>query len=211
MTSFTAWIPPKLTLIPRADNHGTDASGTAAAAARVGTAFAIAGTGASTPCDASRRSAQSSTTSRSRYMICMSPPGKYISRISSPMLLVNSRTCGVSLKSTGRPRTQSAPITGPAIDPSPPITAVATTRNDSSGPKACVGVTCSRTVMSRQPPSAAIPPEIANERTFSRLGATVDAAAMSSFSRMAIIERPMPVRRNRATTIVVSARTPTHR
>ena len=49
------------------------------------------------------------------------------------MLLVNSRTCGVSLNSTGRPRTHSAPMIGPAIDPSPPITAVATTRSDSSG------------------------------------------------------------------------------
>ena len=35
-----------------------------------------------------------STASRRRYTICMSPPGKYISRISRPMLLVNSRTCG---------------------------------------------------------------------------------------------------------------------
>jgi hypothetical protein len=34
-----------------------------------------------------------------------------------------------------------------------------------------------------------MPPEIANESTFSRLGETVDADAMSSFSRMAIIER----------------------
>ena len=55
------------------------------------------------------------------------------------MLLVNSRTCAVSLKITGRPRTHSAPITGPAIEPRPPITAVATTRSDSSGVNACVG------------------------------------------------------------------------
>ncbi len=55
------------------------------------------------------------------------------------MLLVNSRTCAVSLKITGRPRTHSAPITGPAIEPRPPITAVATTRSDSSGVNAWVG------------------------------------------------------------------------
>jgi hypothetical protein len=59
-------MPPKLTLIPRADNHGTVASGTEAGAERVGTAFAIAGTGTAAPCDWSRRSAQSSTASRSR-------------------------------------------------------------------------------------------------------------------------------------------------
>ena len=58
------------------------------------------------------------------------------------MLLVNSRTWAVSLNITGRPRTHNAPMIGPAIEPSPPITAVATTRSDSSGVNACVGVTC---------------------------------------------------------------------
>ena len=48
-----------------------------------------------------------------------------------------------------------------------------------------------------------MPPDIANDMTLIRLGATVDAAAMSSLSRTAIIERPMPVRRSRATTSVV--------
>ena len=127
------------------------------------------------------------------------------------MLLVNNRTWGVSLNNTGSPRTHSAPTIGPAIEPSPPMTAVATTRSDSSGANACVGVTCSRTVTSRQPPSAAIPPEIANDSTLIRFGATVDAAAMSSLSRTAIIERPIPVRRSRATTSVVIASTPRHR
>ena len=55
------------------------------------------------------------------------------------MLLVNSRTWGVSLNSTGSPRTHSAPMIGPAIEPRPPMTAVATTRSDSSGVNACVG------------------------------------------------------------------------
>ena len=127
------------------------------------------------------------------------------------MLLVNRRTWAVSLSSTGSPRTHSAPSTGPAIDPSPPITAVATTRRDSSGVNACVGVTCSRAVMSRHPASAAIPPDTVNEITLMRFGATVDAAAMSSLSRTAIIERPMPVRRIRATTTVDTKRTTRHR
>ena len=56
-----------------------------------------------------------------------------------------------------------------------------------------------------------MPPDSANDMTLIRLGATVDAAAMSSLSRTAIIERPMPVRRSRATTSVVTTSTPRQR
>ena len=62
--------------------------------------------------------------------------------------------------------------------------------------------------MSSVPASAAMPPDNANDMILIRLGATVDAAAMSWLSRTAIIERPIPVRRSRETTSVVTMRTP---
>ena len=71
-----------------------------------------------------RRSAQPKTTSRSVYTICIRPPGKYMSRTSSPIPLVSSCTCCTSPKITGRPRTNSAPSTGPVTDPRPPMIAV---------------------------------------------------------------------------------------
>ena len=109
------------------------------------------------------------------------------------------------------PRMYSAPITGPAIEPRPPITAVATTRIDCSGVNAWVGVTVSCAVMSSVPASAAMPPDSANDMILIRLGDTVDAAAMSWLSRTAIIERPIPVRLRRETTSVVTMSTPRQR
>ena len=53
------------------------------------------------------------------------------------MALVRSWTSSTSPKSTGRPRTNSAPMIGPATEPRPPITAVAIMRSEPSGVKVC--------------------------------------------------------------------------
>ena len=52
--------------------------------------------------------------------------------MSSPMLDVNSGTVWLSGQNAGRPTTHSAPMTAPARLPSPPITAIATSVNESS-------------------------------------------------------------------------------
>ena len=62
----------------------------------------------------------------------------------------------------GTPTTQSAPSTGPTSGlPSPPITTMATTRTDSSGANVIAGVLLGSSVTSRQPASAAMPPDTA--------------------------------------------------
>ena len=50
-----------------------------------------------------------------------------MSSTSSPMPLVSSATLGSLPKMAGTPMTQSAPSTGPATEPRPPITAMDTT------------------------------------------------------------------------------------
>ncbi len=89
--------------------------------------------------------------------------------------------------------------------------AVDTSRSELSGSNVDVGCTNSRAVTNKQPENAAMPPEIANADSFMRVADTVDAAAISSLSRTAIIERPMPVRRSRAVIIAIRNRQARHR
>jgi hypothetical protein len=60
-------------------------------------------------------------------------------------------------------------------------------------------------VTNSAPANDAMPPDTANATSFMRLGDTVLAAAASSLSRTAIIERPIPLRRTRAITTVMTA------
>jgi hypothetical protein len=99
-------------------------------------------------------------------------------------------------------------MTGPATEPSPPMMTVATRRMESSGLNTCDGFTCVRNVMKRHPAKAPMPPAIVKARSFMRPGHTVDVAAMASLSRTAIIERPTPVRRSRATARAMASSTP---
>ena len=122
------------------------------------------------------------------------------------MALVRSWTSSTSPKATGRPRTNRAPMIGPATDPMPPITAVAIMRSEPSVVKVAAGFSSTRRVMNRAPAKAAMPPERAKATSFMRVDEMVEAAAMSSFSLTAIIERPRPVRRTRAMTAVIRPR-----
>ena len=109
------------------------------------------------------------------------------------------------------PTTQSAPSTGPTSAPSPPITTMATTRTDSSGANVTAGVLLGNRVTSRQPASAAIPPETPNASNFIRVVEMVMPAADAGLSRAAITERAMPVRRNWATMATHAASNARHR
>ena len=125
----------------------------------------------------------------------MIPPGKYISSRSRPTPEVSSRTSSLAPKMAGMPFTQSTPNSGPAIDPSPPMMAMAMTLTDSLALNSTWGFMVGSPVMISPPPKAARPPASVNEMSLIRLPDTVDAAAMSSLSRTAIIIRPIPVLR----------------
>ena len=56
-----------------------------------------------------------------------------------------------------------------------------------------------------------MPPATPKATSFMRVGDTVDAEAISSLSRTAIHDRPIPVRRSRATTAATTARETRHR
>ena len=56
-----------------------------------------------------------------------------------------------------------------------------------------------------EPPRAARPPARAKARSFVRVVDTVYAAAVSGLSRTAIVVRPTPLARSRATTTIASA------
>ena len=144
--------------------------------------------------------------SRTEYTICIRPPGKYSNKMSRPMPEVNNFTSSVLSKRAGSPRVQSAPSTGPATVPRPPMMVVATTRIDAAGSYCVSGVTFVNNVAWSAPASPAMPPAMPNAVSLMRVGDTVDAAAMSSFSRTAMSERPRPVRRRRATMIDNNAR-----
>ena len=98
------------------------------------------------------------------------------------------------------PFTQRVPKIGPAMEPRPPMTAMATMSSDSRGVKAVAVCTLGWSVTYKHPANAAIPPETAKAVSFMRREDTVEASAASSFSRTAIMERPMPVFLRRATT-----------
>ena len=78
------------------------------------------------------------------------------------------------------------------------MTAMATTRSDSSGENA-VGPNCTRSPAMSPPAKPASAPETANATSFIRMGDTVNAAALCSLSRTAISDRPTPLRRMRLT------------
>ena len=86
------------------------------------------------------------------------------------------------------------------MEPSPPITEMATMSSDSRGVKAVAVCTLGWSVTYRHPAKAAMPPDTAKAVSFMRRDDTVDASAASSFSRTAIMERPIPVFLRRATT-----------
>ncbi len=88
---------------------------------------------------------------------------------------------------------------------------MATTRTDSSGANVIAGVLLGSSVTSRQPASAAMPPDTANASSFIRVVEMVMPAADAGLSRAAITERPMPVRRSCATTATLSASRKRHR
>ena len=56
-----------------------------------------------------------------------------------------------------------------------------------------------------------MPPATPKAASFMRVGDTVEAAAISSLSRTAIHDRPMPVRRSRATAAATTASETRHR
>ena len=120
-------------------------------------------------------------------------------------------TTGSSGQIAGRPITQSAPSTGPTRAPMPPITTMATTRTDSSGANVAAGVLLGSRVTSRHPASAAMPPDTANASSFMRVVEMVIAEADVGLSLTAMVERPMPVRRNCATTATHTMRNARHR
>ena len=112
----------------------------------------------------------------------------------------------------GMPTTQSAPSTGPTNAPEP------ADHHDGDHPhrllrrerdrRAC----CSGSnVTSRQPASAAMPPDTANASSFMRVVETVMPAADAGLSRTAITERAMPVRRSWATIATHASRNARHR
>ena len=78
-------------------------------------------------------------------------------------------TIGSSGQTAGMPTTQSAPSTGPTSAPSPPITTMATTRHRLLGANVTLGVLLGSSVTSRQPASAAMPPDTANASNFMRV------------------------------------------
>ena len=88
---------------------------------------------------------------------------------------------------------------------------MATTRTDSSGANVIAGVLLGSSVTSRQPASAAMPPDTANASSFMCVVEMVMPAADAGLSRVAITDRPMPVRRSCATTATHAARKQRHR
>ena len=86
--------------------------------------------------------------------------------------------------------------------PRPPITAMATSANESSTRKNLSVKPIVTTSPPRSaPPSPATNPPSAYAVSFARTGDTVNASAACSFSRTPMIVRPMPLRRSRPTTI----------
>ena len=157
-----------------------------------------------------RDAARSTTRSRTAWTICISPPGRYSSSTSSPMLDANSGMTSLSGKSPGRPTTHSDPMTGPAIVPRPPITAMATrSREFCTWNRRSVSGTDPIAPASSAPPRPAMAPESVKATIFVRKGDTVAAAALSGLSRTAIVVRPIPLRRRRAITTSVMASTAT--
>ena len=120
-------------------------------------------------------------------------------------------TTGSSGQIAGMPITHSAPSTGPTSAPRPPITTMATTFTDSSGANVTAGVLLGSNVTSRHPASAAMPPDTANTNSFMRVVEMVMPAADAGLSRAAITDRPMPVRRNCATSATHASRNARHR
>ena len=93
---------------------------------------------------------------------------------SSPMLDVNSGTRSLSPKKAGIPSTHTAPSTAPVTEPSPPITAMPTTRSESS----TWNSTCEKRMFCTKPPSSAppkpaSPPARPNAVSFALVGLTV--------------------------------------
>ena len=126
---------------------------------------------------------------------------------SRPTLDVSSGTRSLVGKNAGSPMTHSAPRIGPATEPRPPITTIATSVSESSTPKNCCNGTLCSEPASSAPARPAIPPASANVRSFTHVGSTVYPDAPSGLSRTPIVVRPMPVRRSRAviTTATTSA------
>ena len=92
---------------------------------------------------------------------------------SRPTLDVSRGTSSLPGKNAGSPTTHSAPRMGPAMEPRPPITTIATSRSESSTPKYVVSGTLCSDPASSAPASPAIPPASANVRSFTRVGSTV--------------------------------------
>jgi hypothetical protein len=128
--------------------------------------------------------------------------------ISIPSALANSRTSPDPSNTVGIPTTSSVPSTAPVGELMPPTTAIDRMSSDSVGGN-WVGWLVELARASSPPASAAMPPERPNAISFTRIGATVYDAAVVSFSRTAMSERPTPVRRSRVTrssTMNVNAR-----
>ena len=137
-TSCTALFPPKLTLSPCVRSQTGDA-GTAGrrGAASVATGNPVGRSGEALA-PKRERLMMCSRASRPLYRNCTSPPGRYRSKSSKPMPDVRSRIDSggaVGLNSAGMPFTQSTPRNGPAIEPSPPMTEIATTSIENAGAK----------------------------------------------------------------------------
>ena len=89
------------------------------------------------------------------------------------MLEVSSGTRSLSGKKAGRPMTHGAPSTGPATEPRPPMTTIATSMSESATVKnRSLGTPC-RLAASSEPPTAARPPARAKARSFARVVDTV--------------------------------------
>ena len=93
-----------------------------------------------------------------------------MSRTSSPRLLDSSGTRALSGQKAGRPMTHSDPSTGPATEPTPPMTAMASTCRESWTVNTSLTVMVESRPPSSAPPKPARPPATANAWSFTRAG-----------------------------------------
>ena len=98
----------------------------------------------------------------------------------------------------------------PLIDDSPPITAIATTRSDSSGGNALGAELHLHARRAARRPARRARPRRRTRSSFVRVGEIVNAAAPRSLSRTARSERPTPLRRMRPSTTAATTSAPRH-
>ena len=94
-------------------------------------------------------------------------------------------------------------------EPRPPITAIVTTLIDVSTGNDEIPNWTNNPAKS-PPASPQMAPEIAKAVNFARAGATVNAEAARSLSRVAMIDRPIPLFRSLVTTAIARMRAARH-